>query len=250
MSKSRLSQVAVIGMILVSGLVASAQSSSRADRQPAPNAWMSTATPYLEWKKDISPALRSQRDAFWDGISPREWPITAKKEAVGSSEGDWFDDGKEPEIPDAPNRAILTATFTAHCSVLSASEKSIYSEITMRVEQVFEDKTGSGQLAPHKDITLMLDGGTVTLKSGASLSDHVQPTEFGIQPERSYLLVLEYHADGDWYELNEDWDITDGVVKANTGRGKYLAKHGRSRLDGIAVTDLGPVLSKEPYASN
>ena len=67
---------------------------------------------------------------------------------------------------------------------------------------------------------------------------------------RSYLLALQYQSEGDWYELKEDWDITDGVVRVNTGWGQYLAKQGRSRLNRLPVEQLGAVLSEELYAHN
>ncbi len=232
------------------GLHASAQTTSQDAQKPAANAWRLTPTPYLEWNKDISPSLREERDAYWDAATQRQFPLTIKAESVAVGGPDYGDDGKRPEIPDVPNRAILTATFTGERNVLSGSEKSIYTEITMRVQQVFEDKTGSGRLSPHKDITLILIGGTVALRSGQILSDHVQPSDRALQPGRSYLLALQYHREGNWYALKEDWDVTDGVVRVNTGWGQYLAKHGRSSLNGLAVDQLGTALSKELYAHN
>jgi hypothetical protein len=245
--------LAIAAMTVVCALATAASPQTAPDNKskPAANAWMLTPTPYLEWNKDISPSLREERDRFWDDLSPREFPLTVKQGHGGGFGGpDYWDDGKQPEIPDVLDRAVLTATFSAHRSVLSASEKSIYTEITMRVQQVFEDKTGSSHLAPHKDITLMLNGGTVALRSGRILSDSVKPCELSPQPERSYLLVLQHQKEGDWYELIEDWDITDGIVRANTGWGQYLAKHGRSRLNGLPVEQLGAVLSEELYVHN
>ena len=240
-------------MALLMG-TAAAQARPSDSTKPAANAWRLAPTPYLDWNKDVSPAVRAQRDAFWDEVTHREWPLTVRRVegAIGVGVGgpDYGDDGRQPEIPDVPNRAILTAAFTGDHSVLSASEKSIYTEIMMAVQQVFQDKTGSDNLAPHKDVTLMLIGGTVALKSGKTLSDHVQPSELSLRPGRSYLLVLQYHKEGDWYELKEDWDITDGIVRANTRWGQYLAKKGRSRLNGLAVEHLGQVLSEELYAHN
>lgn len=245
--------LAIAAMTVVCALATAASSQTAPDNKskPAANAWMLTPTPYLEWNKDISPSLREERDRFWDDLSPDEFPLTVKQGHGGAYGGPALvDDGKQPEIPDVLDRAVLTATFSAHRSVLSASEKSIYTEITMRVQQVFEDKTGSGQLAPHKDITIILDGGTVVLGSGRILSDYAQPPEPLFQPRRSYLLALQYQSEGDWYELKEDWDITDGVVRVNTGWGQYLAKQGRSRLNRLPVEQLGAVLSEELYAHN
>ena len=245
MNKRRyLTRALSIGL-LASAIAVQAQTTPSHASKPAPNAWMLTPTPYLEWNKDISPSLRTERDRFWDEVTHREWPLTVKREDGAFGGPDGFDDGKQSEIPDVPDRVIVTATFTKARSVLSASEKSIYTEITMHLDQVFEDKTGSGRLAPHEDITLMMIGGTVALRSGRTLSDHVEPSELSLQPNRSYLLVLQYQKDGDWYELDEDWDVTDGVVRGNSGRTQYLAKHGRSLLDGLPVQQISAALSRE-----
>src|SRR5208282_1376063 len=144
---------------------AAAQTTSTDSSKPAANAWMLTPTPYLEWNKNISPVLRAKRDSFWDEVTNREWPLTVEREAVAFGGPDWVDDGRESEIPEVPDRVVLTATFSSHRSVLSSSEKSIYTEVTMRVEEVFEDKTGAGRLAPQGDITVMLNGGAVALPS-------------------------------------------------------------------------------------
>ena len=135
--------LAIAAMTVVCALATAASSQTAPDNKskPAANAWMLTPTPYLEWNKDISPSLREERDRFWDDLSPDEFPLTVKQGHGGAYGGPALvDDGKQPEIPDVLDRAVLTATFSAHRSVLSASEKSIYTEITMRVQQVFEDK--------------------------------------------------------------------------------------------------------------
>lgn len=158
-----------------------------------------------------------------------------------------FDNGTEPEIPEVPNRVISTATFATSRSVLSASEKSIYTEITMGVQDVFEDKSGSGHPISGHNITLMLNGGTVALGSGRILSDNTQPSELSLQPAHTYLLVLQYHKEGDWYEDEGDWDVTDGVVRANTRWEQYLEKHGRAHLNGLTLDQLGPAVDKQLY---
>src|ERR1039458_6127661 len=119
--------LAIAAMTLVCALATTASSQTAPDNKskPAANAWMLTPTPYLEWNKDIPPAVRSQRDAFWDEVTHREWPLTVRRDGAFGG-GDRYDNGTEPEIPEVPNRVILTATFTASRSVLSASEKSIY----------------------------------------------------------------------------------------------------------------------------
>lgn len=149
----------------------------------------------------------------------------------------------ETEIPPAKDRVVLTGTFTTHRSVLSASEFSLYSEVTVHVDQVFEDQ-GASSAGPGGDVTIMLSGGTVTLASGRSLSYDTEPAQFCLQPDHKYLLVLSYHREGDFFLDRDDWDISDGTVRPNTGAGEYRAKHGLSSLNGLTVQQLGPALDK------
>src|ERR1022692_274048 len=121
---------------------ASSQAAPDNKSKPAANAWMLTPTPYLEWKKGVAPSVRAERDEFWDSLSTRDVPITSPSSVSPTAGGADFSID-DPEIPDLPNRAIVTATFTNHLSVLSASEFSMYTEVMLRVDEVFEDRSGS-----------------------------------------------------------------------------------------------------------
>jgi hypothetical protein len=244
MKTLRFAAMTAMIVALTFGVAAPAQTAAETTSKPAANAWMLAPTPYLEWNKGISPALRAERDNYWDEVTQRELPLTVQP--GGTFMGEDFS-GSEPEIPDLPSRAILTATFTDSRSILSASERSIYTEVTMRVEEVFEDRTGSDHLVPHGDITIMFNGGTVSLRSGRILSDNAQPLDVFLRPGRRYLLLLSYNSQGNWYEYGDSWDISNGVVRANTHRTQYLAKAGRSSLSGLTVEQLGPALDKLLY---
>jgi len=49
----------------------------------------------------------------------------------------------QPEINRFPNRVVLAGTLTRFCSRLSASERSLYTELTVHVDEVYEDQRGS-----------------------------------------------------------------------------------------------------------
>jgi len=159
--------------------------------------------------------------------------------AVNSGDDDY---AMAPEIKEVQNRVILTGAFTGHRSVLSASEFSLYTEVTLRVDEVFDDQSSSGHPFRNRDITLLLSGGTVTLRSGRILSHNTPPRRLFLEPDHKYLLVLSYHSDGDFYQYLDDWDISDGTVRANTYRTEYAARSGRSHLSGLTVEQLGPAL--------
>lgn len=246
MKELRTLAIAVMTVVCALATTASSQAAPDNQSKPAPNAWMLTPTPYLAWNKGVSPSLRAERDEAFDSLTSRDVPITSPSSvspAIGGA--DFTTQG--PEIPDLPNRAIATATFTKHRSVLSASEFSMYTEVTLRVDEVFEDRTGSGGLVKGREITLLLPGGTVMLRSGQELTADIPPDEPQLVPGHRYLLVMSYEPKGDFYDGTADWDISDGVVRPITDFTRALAKEGRSALSGVSAQQIGAVLDKELY---
>ena len=229
-------------MALLLGFTIAAQTKPENASKPAPNAWMLTPTPYLEWNKDVPHSVRADRDRSQDqGAVGQRYPLTSPlSDAPGPGIGCGI---PRSDIEPFENRVILTGTFTKHQSVLSVSEFSLYSEVTIHVDRVFEDQSGSGAF-PNKDITILISGGTVTLASGRVLTHDTQPIRFSLQPDHKYLLVLEYYRAGEFYGVMNDWDISDGVVRPNTRPGEYRAQHGLSALSGLTVEQLGPALAR------
>jgi hypothetical protein len=229
-------------VVLVAGGSAVSQSTSKDSSKPAPNAWMLTPTPYLDWNKGTAPSVRAERDKDADeGAAGQELPLTAPHpDALGPGHG-----GGVPrsDIRPDPNRVVLTGTFTKHRSVLSASEFSLYTEVTVHVDEVFEDRGASG--AVHGgDVTVVISGGTVTLASGRTLTYGTEPVQFSLQPDHKYLLVLSYCREGNYFVDMDDWDISDATVRPNTAPGEYRAKHGLSSLSGLTLEQLGSALGK------
>jgi hypothetical protein len=227
---------------------ATAQTTSKDASKPAADEWMLTPTPYFAWNKNISPTLRAERNKFWDDSSIS--PIPLRQPGSGRVTGGSYDLAFDPyEIATVPNRVVLTATFMAHGSVLTPSELSLYSEVILRVDEVFEDRSGSGHPSANHDITLILDGGTVILRSGEAFyikNAMARPNLF-IQPGHKYLLVLGYHSTGDFYEYGDSWDITDGTVRASSPRAQFFAQEGHSSLNGLSVGQLSQAVNKELY---
>ena len=234
---------ALASLVLAALLIPAALSQTTSTQpKPAPNAWMLTPTPYLDWEKDISLAMRAARDKYLDqGAAGQKYPLTSPHaDPLGPGIGCGT---PRSDIPVAKGRVALIGTFTQHRAVLSKSEFSLYTEVTVHVDEVFEDRTGSGAF-PGKDIILIFTGGTVTLKSGRVLSYNTEPIEYSLQPGHRYLLFLTYEREGDFYIVSNDWDVTDGTVRPNTRPGQYRASHGLSSLSGLTVQQLVPALSK------
>ena len=254
MSRPGLWEIAVLGALLIFALATSAQTSSKSNPQPAANAWMLVPTPYLEWNRDVSPEIRAARDGYMDQVTPpvfaassdppQRIPLTSPDfhEYVTPSGCDGAASG--PEIRDYPNRAIVIGRFINHHSVLSRSGYSLYTEITLSVEQVFENQTGSHSLSPQQEITVVVPGGTVALPSNRTLTYLTRPREWSLQPNRIYLLLLSYHGEGEFYFVMGDWEVSDGAIRPNDCRTVYWARTGRSSLNGLPTQQLGPALDK------
>jgi hypothetical protein len=198
---------------------------------PAANAWMKT--PSGAEILPSAPFHRSERDQFWDSTAATmRVPLTPDNAgAAALSEGAWSPNS--PELPELPNRTILTATFTSFQSILTASGRTVYTDISFRVHDVIEGANAS----PNSSITVSIAGGTVKASDGKVISYLTQPRDMFLQPGRTYLLVLSYKPSVDFYTLGEDWDISDGTAKPNSYFGKWMFEHGHSSFAGKATDD-------------
>jgi hypothetical protein len=234
-----------LGIVLTFGQYASSQvPAAREDRDvpPAANAWMRVPFSLAASREEVPPYLRSQRDQYFDnglvGESSPLTPETAGRKAI--SEGATF--GPQPEIPAIDHRTIVIGTFISHQAVLTASGRAIYSGVIFRLSHVFEN--AGGRAAPGANLTLIFPGGTVRTADGRDMSFLTHPRAYFVQPGKTYLLVLEYHADGDFYILGKSWDLSDGTVRANSGIDRKRETEGRSTLLGLSQDQLIRVLNE------
>ncbi len=130
--------------VVVASVPVVSQSRATVPEKPSANSWMLTPTPYRQWNQDIQPSVRAQRDAAWDEAAMIKEPLTlsVRRGNINSCTGD-YDMAWEPLDLSihVPNRAVLTATFVKFRSVLSASQISLYTEIKLLVDEVFQDQT-------------------------------------------------------------------------------------------------------------
>jgi hypothetical protein len=236
-------QLNIVGLNLLLTFVSMAtgqvapQSTPDLSSAKAANAWMRIPTPYLARVANITPLTRAKRDQFWDNVAG---PVPLTPESALStavSDGVWL--ANEPEILEVPNRAVLTGTFVSYRSILTASGRAIYTDITFRVHQVLQDH--GGHALPGSDITLSITGGT---QSGQIISYLTQPRSPFLQPTRSYLLVLSYEEPGDFYTLAGNWDISDGTARPNTIRLRMKSDEGHSSLSGLTNDELIRILKE------
>jgi hypothetical protein len=230
----------VVGAALLFAAAWGGQTQSRAPQAssgvPA-NAWMKA--PYeLSIHDDLASDLRHARNEHWDGMLGYFGVLTPQS-VVHTSHGDYGPPaGEEPEIPKLrENDAALIGTFESYRTVLTPSGRVIYTDMTFRVEHTFQDAV-RGHAASGSEITVSVPGGTVRTADGRVISFMTDPTAYFMQPGRTYLLFLYYFADGEFYFGSGGFDLSDGVVRANSSIVKAKAARNGSTLLGLTKEEL------------
>jgi hypothetical protein len=204
-------------------------------RSTAANGWMSVATD-VSSPDIVPPMVRLTRDSYADGspLASKE-PLTPENAALHQVFPGRVST-RDPEIRQVPNRAVFIAAFSEYRSILTASGREIYTEVKFRTGKVFQDEVGHA--TPQSDITALVRGGTVKTKDGKTISYLTSPRAFSVQPHHTYLLVLSYYADGDFYKIDRSWDISDGVVRVNSEVEQKRVQEGKSTLVGLTTDQL------------
>lgn len=204
---------------------------------PAANIWMTIPVQWSPANDTVPASVRQARDQYFDQLIGYKVPLTpANVKGSGLSEGVPLPNLSE--IPEVPDRTVLIATFTSYQPVLSSTGRSIYTEATFLVSNTFQDS--SGRAAPGTSFVLVIPGGTVSA-DGLVLPFLVQPRQYSVAVGGKYLVVMSYHANGDFFILGRDWDVTSGVVKAN-----FSSRPGSpSSLIGLSVSQLVTALNAQ-----
>jgi hypothetical protein len=231
----------IVGAALLFAAAGGGQTQPRTPRassdMPA-NAWM--RTPYeLPTHDDLAPSLRHFRDEYWDGMLGHFGALTPQT-VIHTSEGAYGPSvGGSREIPDLrSDNAAMIGTFSRYRSVVTASGRAIYTDITFAVDHVFRDAAG-GHGVSGSEITVGFGGGSVRTASGGVISLMTEPRKYFMQPGRTYLLFLTYKAYGDFYVGGiPTWDLSDGTVTANFDEVKAKEHGTKMTLIGLTKEEL------------
>lgn len=207
--------------------------------QTAANKWMTVPIDVRTQPDPVSRDDRQGRDAYWDTRIGASAPLSDPNakgrpmpigDAVVSA----------PEIGDLGDGVLVIGKFETYRTVLSASQRSVYSEIGLRIQHVFghpNPPIQQGQL-----IDVVRPGGTIIAPWGTTLSYGIHPEQMGLQPLHTYLIRLGYNTSGRFYSggyrTSELWDLTDGTVKPGNSLQKARADNGMSQINGLSVDAL------------
>jgi hypothetical protein len=213
--------------------------------QTAANKWMKVPVDVRTQPDPVRLEHRQARDSYWDNLigasralsdpnaQGRPLPMV---DAIVSG----------PEMPDLGDGVLLIGKFESYRTVLSASKRSVYTEIQLRVQHFF----GHPNVPIHEGelIDLARPGGTIVAPWGSTVSFGVHPEPMGLQPQHTYLIRLGYDQYGNFYRggsrTGELWDLTDGTVKPGNSLQKARADHGMSEINGLSVDALIQLLGK------
>lgn len=174
--------------------------------------------------------ILDERAREFDRLKPERALEEPQPEGEGHS---WSLAPGNEEIPFFENEAIVVASFEDYEVYLTPSHRSIYTDISLAVEQVLDG--GPSQVTEGQEIDLLIPGGTVLLSDGSTLSDDINydMERYCLQPGHRYVLFLQYYANGDFFSAGDDWELANGIVLPNSPRNVYLATSGRSKYSGM-----------------
>lgn len=214
--------------------------------QTAANKWMKVPFDLRGQVDTVSPGDRQARDAYWDKLIGSATRLS-ESGPHGHPMPIGFPDPSAPELGDLGDGVMVIGTFETYHSVLSASQRSVYTEIGLRILHVFGHPNApirEGQL-----IDLDRPGGTIIAPWGETLSYEVHPKQMDLQPAHTYLIGLGYDPSGHsyrtGYEAGKLWDLTDGTVKPGNSLQKTRAEQGISEISGLSVTALIELMDKK-----
>jgi hypothetical protein len=137
---------------------------------------------------NVSPDVRASRDRFFDKV------IGTLPSGAGSA---WDKMPFSEEIPAYKGITIAVVEFEDYTVIQSASQRSVYTEVRMSVEQVLKDQSAAARAG--QDLTVILGGGSLRLPSGRIITRDLDLGDFGIQPRHRYLAFIAYEKTGTYF---------------------------------------------------
>jgi hypothetical protein len=227
---------AYLAFLLIGTVISYAQTAQTA--QPSP----STSIDANDWRRVPVAAHshpdtatnskdRDSRDNYWTRISPPPPPNGGHITVSGA-----LVDPRGPEIIPITGSFWAIGTFLSY-DVYEAPSGSIYTEIHIRIDRFIGPATDS---SPHQGqvIDVGIPGGSIA-KSSTVKHEHIRQLahQYELQPDKRYLLQLLRVPGEQFYQAQDYWEISDGLITPVSMRDKLIARNGASHLAGLRETD-------------
>jgi hypothetical protein len=200
----------------------------------AHNRWQLTAVDPKSRIDTVSPLIRAQRNAYWQGPQQHSHRILSGEGNIGGP----LVLRSAPELPYLKGATWVIATFESF-QVFAADPDYdvIYSEMNFRVEHVVRTPN-SIRLSTGDLIALDFRGGRIKTAQGNTVSSLLSPSQYFYQPGHTYLLQLLHVDQGDFFFSHKRWDVTSGTVQPDDVGEIDRAGRGASMLNGMPVNAL------------
>lgn len=121
----------------------------------------------------------------------------------------------EPALSAAKSDAVIIGEVAESKAYLSEDRTSVYSEFTVRIEEVLKDST-SVALAPGTSIITVRPGGAVRFSSGKVIQRGFGGKPFPLTNAK-YLFFLTYESNGQDYPIITAYEFRKGVISPLDG---------------------------------
>ena len=177
------------------------------------------------------------RDQFVDRLIGADLPLGTS--VVQGRAGFVLDEGPDtgPEIERADLVAVVT--FDDYQPYLSASGRSLYTEVRLGVERLL---TTDSPDAHPRTLALIYLGGAADTPHGVISYGGNLDRPFEIQPHHRYVVFLRHFKSGNFFTLDRSWELKGGVVYPNSAASVQRAEAGTSRCSGMREGEFLAVL--------
>jgi hypothetical protein len=173
---------------------------------------------------------RAARDAFFDKLIGANEPLD-RSGNVPQMRSVWERVGPTPEVITSDD-AVAVVDFSGFSCIVSGSKRSIYTEVSMTVDDVLKDTTGT--LRRQGSISVLLPGGKVKFASGKTVAWDINDNDYEMQPNGHYLIFLTYIKAGDFFIEDKTWRLNNGKAVANTVEDEIRSHQLTSKYSGLS----------------
>ena len=195
-----------------------------------------------EVPEKVSAQLRTARDTLFDRERP---PVVFNPASPPDAASNCVDEPQygvifpevlagtrlRPELPIRESEFVITGEITGAHSHLSPAKSIVYTEFTVRVNEVVK-----GNLQPKQTITILRRGGRIMQKSGEVIDQAA--SRVSLHTGTQYLLFLLFHQATEAHCAYKAFGISEGHITKLAGAPVQQSAPRKSGVEGRAVSEV------------